>query len=355
MDQASQVPGLLPMARRLIDVCKVKPEDKVIVFVDDGTVPAWTAAFHGAAAELGCDALVCRCQAKQEQMADFPPHAVETLTHADIVLDLTTTFWAYSDSHARLDGGSGRPVRHAHIGGSPRAIETIRHFPPDPELQPRINRAAEVLDRAQTFHVTSGLGTDLTLQRGDRSSLPVLKQGVPVTQPGQYGDPFGGWVAMALPEEGINGIVQYVGAYDAAGGPQQRVVDEPIEIRIERGRIVHIGRDHGEAKVLAEWFESWHDSNSYRFSHFNVSLDQRARNYRFPDTPLHAPYGGILIAFGSNYSPGIFGPGSIVRARSHIDMTLMGASLEIDGQAILIDGEFTAESGLRSKLGSVKW
>lgn len=340
------VPDLLPLARRLVELCGVQPGETVIVFCDDGTVPAWAAAFHAAATDRGCDATVYRCAARQGLIVDFPPRAIEALLQADIVFDLSTSVWAYTDTHGRLTGPD-QSVRVAYVGGNAKSIETIRLIPPDPELAVRIRRARDLVDGVETFRITSSLGTDLILRRGDREQFPVLMQGIPVTEPGQFGDLFGGWVAMALPEAGVDGVVQYVGAYDAIGGPYHRVVDEPIALHIEGGRITRIGGDHEEARALAQWFRSWRDPNSYRFSHFNVGLDHRARHYRFPDTNLHAAHGGMILAFGSNYSPGIFGRGSIVRARSHVDLTLMGASLAIDGRQILVDGEFTPDSGLR--------
>jgi len=341
----SWVADLVPIARKLVDLCEVHREETVIIFSDDGTVRAWEAAFHAAAADLGCDALVYRCAARQGYMVDFPPRAVEAMLHADIVFDLTTAVWAYTDTHGRLTGPEQR-VRVAYVGGGKESIERVRLIPPDPELGHRIHRAHKLVDEATTFHLTSRLGTDLILQRGNRVEFPVLMQGIPVTEAGQFGDLFGGWVAVALDEAGVNGVVQYVGAYDAVGGPRQRVVDEPIELEIEHGRLTRIGVAHQEAKILSEWFASWRDPNSYRFSHFNVGLDHRARHHRFPDTNLHAAYGGMILAFGSNYSPGIFGSGSVVRARSHIDLTLTGASLQIDERPVLVDGEFVPDSGL---------
>lgn len=342
----TMVPHLLPLARRLIELCQVQSGETVIVFCDDGTIPEWAAAFHAAAADRGCDASVYRCPARQGLMVDFPPRAIDALLHADIVFDLSTSVWAYTDTHGRLTGPE-QSVRVAYVGGGLKSIEIIRLIPPDPEVAVRVRRARDLVDGAERFRITSSLGTDLTLRRGDREQFPVLMQGIPVTERGQFGDLFGGWVAMALPEAGVDGVLHYVGAYDAIGGPYHRVVDEPIVLHIEEGRITKIGGDHEEARALAQWFGSWQDPSSYRFSHFNIGLDHRARQYRFPDTNLHAAYGGMILAFGSNYSPGIFGRGSVVRARSHVDLTLVGASLAVDERQILVDGEFAPDSGLR--------
>jgi hypothetical protein len=52
----------------------------------------------------------------------------------------------------------------------------------------------------------------------------------------------------------------------------------------------------------------------------------------------------VLVAFGANDSKSL---GGKTRAKGHSDSMLLQATFFIDGEPVIIDGEFTPESGLR--------
>jgi hypothetical protein len=338
--------NLLKAAENTLELSKVKPEESVVLLTDSGSESEWVEAFRAAAVARGCDPIVLQFNARLGVMEELPELILDALLQADFSVDLTTSAWAYTDSHAKVELTDR--MRMAMVGGGLQSARTLLLWPPTQEIVARLHRAQEMVDSAKTFRVTSDLGTDLTMQRGNIEEYPILLQGFGAVQPGEFRDPFGGWVAMALPEADVDGVIQFVGMIDFVGGPRHMIVEKPVRMEVKKGKLVSIGRDSPDGVFLDEWFKSWEDPNSYRFAHFNIGLDHRQRLYRHPDTLGHALYGGLLFAFGGNYAPGIFGSGATIRARSHTDMTLVGGDLYLDDQLILEGGEFTQESGLRA-------
>ncbi len=97
-------------------------------------------------------------------------------------------------------------------------------------------------------------------------------------------------------------------------------------------------------RMLDEWFDSYDTPDSRLLAHLNFGLDHRAQIHSLDSSTLHALYGSIMIAFGTNYTP-LFA--SATRIMSHIDLTLTGATVYWDDQLIMEDGDYTADSGLR--------
>jgi len=116
---------------------------------------------------------------------------------------------------------------------------------------------------------------------------------------------------------------------------------------MDRGRIVHISRDTEQGAFLSDWFRSWEDPAVYYIDHLNVGVDHRVRLEFLDNLALHYNYGGILIGFGISFSSFRGDPG-VFRANAHMDMQLTGATLFFDERPIIVDGEFTRESGLHA-------
>lgn len=337
---------LLMVARHRFEICQVKPEEKVVILTEPESDKTFVDAFWATAVAWGCDPVLIMFQPRSVLGQSHPGYVVDAMLEADIVFDLSGFSSVYSDSYGKLT--SSKHLRYGFVGGSRESVITNLRYPPDPVIEDRCRKAQTMIDGAETLRITSSLGTDLSVERGDINKFRSVCQGGGVVNAGEVRDLFGGWVALSVPESGVNGLVHFVGAYDVLHGIQHQIVDEPVTMEIESGRLVKISGDTYQATFLDEWFRRWDDPNSYRFSHINLGLDHRARFHRDPEAYLHCIYGTVLFAFGASYSPGFFGPGAKVRAKSHIDFTLVGADLCLDDELILCEGEFTVGSGLRA-------
>jgi leucyl aminopeptidase (aminopeptidase T) len=219
--------------------------------------------------------------------------------------------------------------------------ENLVARPPDREVYERAARAAAMLNQGQEFRVTTPEGSDFVCRRGER--VAHSQKGF-VNRPGEQDLYSNTTVAFAPPETEAEGIL-YLNGPQILYPQYTYVVKEPVRLEVARGRIVHIDDSHEDGRIFRHWIEQFEDPNVYTIAHFGFSVDHRARDIsRFDLSEWESYYAGVLVAFGANDSASL---GGATRAKGHSDSVLLRASFFMDGQPIIIDGEFTAESGLR--------
>jgi hypothetical protein len=98
---------------------------------------------------------------RRPAFADLPPLAVDALLAADLVIDLTTVPWLYSDSFTRYGQEcQARGSRLALVWGMPGSLRTVAARPLSVTLANRARRALPRLNDARTLRVRSTKGTD---------------------------------------------------------------------------------------------------------------------------------------------------------------------------------------------------
>ena len=85
----------------------------------------------------------------------------------------------------------------------------------------------------------------------------------------------------------------------------------------------------------------------YYIDHFNIGTDHRINLENLDGLATHHNYGGMLFGFGVSFSSNRGDPG-VFRANAHIEIHLTGATLYFDDRPIIVDGEYTRESGMRA-------
>lgn len=316
---------------------RVVPEDHVVILASTANYPPLIEAYRRAAVLIGVDPLLITYR-DRPRFSGLPEAAVQAALEADVIADLNLPAWAYTDSHARVVRAlREREGRWVWTAGFEEDIENFLRTPPgDPLVAARFKIVKRLIDGARIIRVRSALGTDLTVERGnprERISHP----------PADWGE--AGVVGFAPPEEGVNGTIAFVGALRIQG-PRlyKRHVTIPIHMTVRRGRLTEIEATHADASFLQDWFASFNDPIAYQFAHTNLGFDHRVILQPMDNYAVHVYFGGVLIAFGMNFSP-FFGTAG-VRAKNHVDMLLTGPSYEVDGVTVMEKGHFTEESGL---------
>lgn len=316
---------------------RVTERDHVVILASTANYGPLVEAYYRGAVLAGADPLLIVFR-DRPRFSGLPPAVVRAAADADVLADLNLSAWVYTDSHAQVVRAlRERGARWVWTAGFEEGIENFLRTPPgDPLVAARFRKVKQLIDGATRIHITSQLGTSLTIARGnpeERVSHP----------PADWPD--AGVVGFAPPEEEVNGSIAFVGALRIQG-PRlyKRHITTPIRMTVTRGRLTDIQATHPDARFLRDWFASFDDPLAYQFAHTNLGFDHRVILEPLDNYAVHVYFGGVLLAFGMNYSP-FFGAAA-VRARNHVDMLLIGASYEIDGRLILEGGRFTEESGL---------
>jgi leucyl aminopeptidase (aminopeptidase T) len=331
---------LLRVIKLRYEDVELDPSQSLVILSSTENYPPLVDAYYSAAVTLGADPVLITYKSCPPGTG-LPDVVVDMASQADQVVDLCFKSWAYTESLDRfrrlLKGRGGRNLDGQTYGWE-KDVSNIINCPPSQEVRERVKRAQEMIDGATEIRVTSDLGTDFTVARGDPKERPSFRGS------GH------GQVAFPPPEDSAHGVIYYVGGLLTQFPTHQtRMVYEPVQMEFEAGKLVKVHRDTETGIMLDEWFRAQNDPNSYQFAHINLGLDHRIVLHYLDNISVHYHYGGILLGMGANWDPLLWGGG--VKAKSHIDMHLVGADYLVDGKPILERGEFIPESGLRASRG----
>ena len=326
---------LFQAAKKTVEMCEIKPDENTVIYCDTRQNPTLVEAFHTACVNLGCDVSLLRAPHRFPE-TDPPAAAIAAMRESDMIFDLATESWFYAPCVPSILDAGARMLLFVDV-----LEENICNRPPDPEVCARAVKAAEMMQAGQEFRVTTPEGTDFTCRRGDR--IANAQKGH-VTLPGEIDLYSNTTIAFAPIETEAEGVL-YLNGPQILYPQYTYVVKKPVRLEVEGGRIVDIDASHEDGRNFEHWIEQFNDPNVYVIAHFGFSVDHRARDLsRFDLSEWESYYGGVMVAFGANDSPSL---GGATRAKGHSDSVLLNASFYIDGEKVLSDGEFTAESGLR--------
>lgn len=334
--------ALLTTAASVLAACATQPDEQVLLLTDDDTAPELIAAFSAALAQRGvADPAIITVQVRRPAFADLPRVAEDALLAADLVLDLTTSPWLYSDSLTRYsqecaDAGS----RLAMIWGMADSLPTIAACPPSPTLTALALRGLAALEQARTLHAWGVDGTDFRVELGEPRNYPRGFIGAPPTRPGMIGVPLCASVTAPFVPGTATGTLVFQSAGRFQGPVNQPFRStEPIMIRVKAGKVVGIEGEHAAAITLADWFASGPQEDAYTLMDCNIGFDPRAELTWADNTVVHAYAGGIMIGMANPYT---YRPNGSHRPGYHLDLMFPGLTVDLDDQPFLRAGGFVA-------------
>lgn len=190
------------------------------------------------------------------------------------------------------------------------------------ELKPRIEKLAQLLTNAETAKITSPLGTDFICSIKGREGRAL--HGIANLKDISAG--FGVEASIAPVEDQANGIIIVNESIPGIG-----LVDKPITTKFKDGICYEI-----EGGKIAESFldllNSKNDPNIFTVAELGIGMNPLSKfeNDMLSDESV---YGSIHVAIGTNAYIG----GKTVAA-GHYDMVFTGATLELDGEVVIENG-----------------
>ena len=127
-------------ASQVLRVCNLGEGENVLILADTATAPVLTHALTDTLTALNpsIDVVQLTVSPRRPAFADLPSHALDALLAADLVLDLTTVPWLYSDSFTHYAQEClASKSRLALIWGMPDSLQTIASSPPSMTLAHR--------------------------------------------------------------------------------------------------------------------------------------------------------------------------------------------------------------------------
>lgn len=326
---------LVALARRELELCRVRPEETVLLYTDADSRPDVTAALFGAAVTASEQAFeVVAPSVRQSRRSALPSAVLELAPSIDLMIDASSRGMLHGGAIARVQSGGARILRVRE----PASV--LARLFPDEGVCERVEQGARLLRPAREVRVTSAAGSDLRIARGER---PVLRQHGFAAERGDWDHWGTALTTYSPPEHEADGVLvlapgdiffltAVIGVY----------VRDPIRLTIADGAITDV-EGGADARRLQRLLRAVDDRQAARISHVGWGADPRAD---WEALLLHAGdggggadvrsfYGGVVIAFGSNVDMG----GSNT-TRFHMDLAFREVDVALDGRALIEKGEF---------------
>lgn len=325
-------------------VANIKPGQRVLVVTDTAHDPRVWQATMGVLKELGAEPSVALFEQRPADYYDPPRQVCDAMMQSDVNVLLASTGMLHSPANARamaagipaicMDGGMTLEwLQTGAVEEDPTEIARLKHYV-----------AKNVFgEDARECRVRSRYGTDLTYSVEGRIFVPPL--------PGPDFDPFR-ILDMAKDENREGSALLYylfptgeMNVPPVEGTAEGKLVidltmhkfgrlQEPIELLIEKGRIVAI-EGGAEAHELRRYLEEYGDENAYMCpAEASVGVNRKAevRGIQREDKNI---FGAMHFGLGTNVDVG-----GTVHSKVHLDGVVLAPTLEVDGVERMRDGRF---------------
>jgi 2,5-dihydroxypyridine 5,6-dioxygenase len=334
---------LLSLFRAQLELCKVGPGQTVVVLTEDNARADYAQAFLAAAQLLGASAMqvnVPRRPSLGGVMQNFGKTslagnraAIEALKRADLVIDLMLLL--FSDEQVEITRAGARMLLVVE------PPEVLRRMFPTEELRHRVEHGESLLSKARTLRVSSKAGTDVTYRLGQ---YPVVTEYGYTDQPGRWDHWPSGFLFTHGDDDGVDGTVvidrgDIICAF-------RRYVQQPVTLRIAKGRVVRIEGGGLDAELLRDYMAGF-DEKAYAVSHIGWGLNHRAQWHHMAVADPQKEIGMDALAFHGNV---LFstGPNTELGGSNdtpcHVDIPLRNCSLWLDDLPILSEGRMVNEA-----------
>lgn len=309
---------------RVADQCLgVRPGEQVVLLTDDGTDPGVISRMSEAVSARDGIPLVARMPAPRLPGEEPPLPVAAMMLEAAAVIELTSLF--IGSSRARRNA-SARGVRYLAMPGV--VGDTFRPGGPLDVDFDQLRFDAEQVGRAWTaakeFRLSTPGGTDLRGSVADRPGRVL--HGI-ARDPGAYMAPPDVESGTAPVEGTASGVVVIDADLLFMGrGPLR----EPVVLEVADGQV--IGIEGAERDRLTSMLERCADAQMSNLAEVSVAFNPAGTICPVP-METESARGSAHVALGNSIAYG-----GVVNAVAHLDCVMRDATLELDGQAVIVEG-----------------
>jgi aminopeptidase len=298
------------------DCLGVKDGEEVLVIANPATQHLGE-RLREEAAEAGADAVLALMSERVSHAAEPPRTIAEAMAAADVILAPTVQSLSHTASRKRA---SEVGARCATLPGVTEEM-LARVMSADMEgLRRKGHAIADALNEASEARISDANGTELRLDLSGREAIPDAGE---LTDTGAFGNlPCGeGFIAPA----GGEGILVIDGSMAGVG-----LVDEPVELVVEGGHLT--SARGGQGMAFMELLTA-HGDDGTNVAELGIGTNEKAilTGNILEDEKI---LGTCHVAFGASAAIG-----GKIQVPVHLDCVVMKPTVELDGEAIVREGE----------------
>ncbi|MGW7691835.1 hypothetical protein ACWGMA_23720 [Streptomyces asiaticus] len=330
---------LLEAFTQELKLCKLKPDEHVVVLSEPTSRGDYVAAAFGAAKACGAHVIAATVPGGNPSPSDSTrtgagpglsavlgdTAAQDLLKAADLVVDLTREGFI----HAPLQQEIMRTgTRILFVCDAPDVL--VRNLP-RPEDKAEVLKGVNLLKSASVMRVTSEAGTDLTIELP--GSKPEFQVGF-ADDPGRW-DHWPSTMVLCWPRFSEGRIVLSEGDILL---PFKEYVRQPVTLEIAGGNIEKVSGG-AEAHLLNTFFDDADDEWGRSLSHMGWGLMRTADWFATALYGKEELMGMDARAFAGNFLWST-GPHPVLERESyaHVDIAMRGCTVSVDDQEVVTAG-----------------
>jgi 2,5-dihydroxypyridine 5,6-dioxygenase len=315
--------------RKIVDdILPVREGEKVLIVTDTGMDPRIPDLFSILIAERGADPVIMTMKPGKFHGAQPPDNVAAAMKQSDVIFEITSIFIGHGPARWDACEAGARyltlPELNERMLVGPGGLDCDFS-----SLVPTVEKLKDVVTAGNKLRISTLKGTNLTASIEGRQARGL--HGLVHNRGAFMGTP-DVEVSIAPHKDTANGVVVVDGFAVGVG-----LVEDPIVITIEKGIAVKIEGGE-EAKALEKMLREANDPNAFILSEIGLGLNPKANLKLGTTLEAEGHYGTAHIALG-----GTPWPETRLRAPLHIDLVFYKVTYEVDGVAIMKNGDLIDE------------
>jgi leucyl aminopeptidase (aminopeptidase T) len=308
----------------VLDSClAVRPGEQVVLLTDDGTDEAVVDGLREGVGARGAVPVVARMPVPPLPGAEPPTTVAAMMFGAGAIIELTSLFIGSTVARRRATGNGARYLAMPGV-----RLDTFREGGPltvdFAALRTRVEDVGAAWTRASTFRLTTPAGTDLS---GSVEGRPGRVLHGLACSAGDYMAPPDIEAGTAPLEGSTNGVVVVDADLLFMGrGP----LPEPVVLYLRDGVLADV--EGAERHRLTDMIDRCSDARMSNLAEVSMAFNPAGRVCSVA-METESSLGTAHIALGNSLAYG-----GVVDAVAHLDCVMRDATLELDGDTVLVAG-----------------
>lgn len=311
----------------VVDTCAAVQEGEDVLVVTDWRVSTVAERVAAAARERDANVTMTHMDPREYDGNEPPATVAAAMKEADVIITPVHRSITHSSATAEAKETGARVV--SMVKFTPEQLITGGLYADYEGMRPHCEEMARKFTEASEARVTSPRGTDVTVGLEGRSGN---------SHPG-IADESGEFTALVHIEANISpveGTTEGTVVFDGAiPNLDIGVLEEPVVMEMEDGAVTSVEGGREAKRIESVWAE--HDDPAvYNIAQLAVGMNPECPEFNGWFSNDHGRYGNVHFGIGTSSNLG-----GTTRAPVHFDAMMAEPTLELDGEVVVEDGEFT--------------
>lgn len=311
----------------VVETCAgIEPGEDVLV-VSDWEVAEVAERVVAAAKERDANVSMTLMDPREYDGNEPEETVAAAMLEADAIITPVHRSITHSKATARAKENGARVI--SMVKFTPEQLTTGGLYADYEGMRPHCEEMARKFTEASEARVTCPQGTDVTVGLGDREGN--AHPGI-ATEPGEFTALVHIEANISPPEGTTEGTVVFDGAIPNL---DIGVLTEPVTMEIEDGAVTSVDGGREARRIESVW-DDHDDPAVYNIAQLAVGMNPECEEFNGWFSNDHGRYGNVHFGIGTSSNLG-----GTTRAPVHFDAMMAEPTLELDGETVVEDGEFT--------------